>query len=205
MRELLKEHFEAHKGRTYFSNNDMPAAVLVPLLEVEGELHILFEVRGKDMRRQPGEISFPGGRYEVEDASPWLAALREAKEELGIPEEDIEYMGTLDYYAAPTGVRIYPFIGFLHNHHFQPHTLEVDELFTVPLKALLTIEPRVATMQVATSPLSEFPYDLLPNYEPRWKFRKTYEVYFYPYKDKVIWGLTGTVLKNFLDIYRKIM
>ena len=61
-------------------------AVLVPLVEREGKLHILYEVRSQDMRRQPGEVCFPGGRIEG-DETPEACAIRETEEELGIPAE----------------------------------------------------------------------------------------------------------------------
>lgn len=63
-------------------------AVLVPLVEREGKLHILYEVRSQDMRRQPGEVCFPGGRIEG-DETPEACAIRETEEELGIPTASI--------------------------------------------------------------------------------------------------------------------
>ncbi len=205
MINILKERLQVVNTRKDFEPEDMPAAVMVPLLEKEGKYHVLFQVRGKELRRQPGQISFPGGKYESSDISPWEAAKRETMEELGLASADIEYIGDLDYYPSPIGVKIYPFVGKLHSQDFRLNSAEVDEVFCVALEDLLAMEPRMAVMQVGTSPVGEFPFDLLPNYNPTWKYRKSYEVYFYPYKKWVIWGLTGTVLKNFLDIYRKIM
>ena len=57
-------------------------AVLIPLVQVDGEWHVLFEVRSLTMRKQPGDISFPGGRIDPTDASPMEAAIRETHEEL---------------------------------------------------------------------------------------------------------------------------
>lgn len=205
MIEEARKALLAHNARTTFENRDMPAAVLLPLVEYEGRTQVLFEVRGHTLRRQPGEISFPGGRYEEDDPSPWEAAKRETCEELGITANQVEYLGTLDYYAAPIGVKVYPFVGKLHTLNFSLSETEVDDVFFVPLQDLLDMEPRTAVMQVATSPLENFPFEMLPNYEKGWKFRKNYEVYFYPYENRVIWGLTASILKNFLDIYRKIM
>ena len=65
------------------------SAVLIPLIQVDGEWHILFEVRSLTMRKQPGDISFPGGRIDKTDPTPLAAALRETYEELGInPKTD---------------------------------------------------------------------------------------------------------------------
>src|SRR5699024_7104932 len=62
------------------------AAVLLPLVEVDGETHILFEVRSNKMRRQPGDICFPGGRVEEFDETKLATAIRETSEELGVPK-----------------------------------------------------------------------------------------------------------------------
>ena len=66
------------------------AAVAVPLLEIDGEDHVLFTVRSQTLRRQPGEISFPGGHCESTDKTGAAAAIRECSEELGIDTEQIE-------------------------------------------------------------------------------------------------------------------
>lgn len=93
---------EKHLGR--FS-------VLVPLVERDdGTLEVLFEKRARTMRRQAGEICFPGGRAEEGDASPWETARRETSEELGLAAKRIRQVGTLDTVVTPFAC-IYPFVG----------------------------------------------------------------------------------------------
>lgn len=82
-------------------------AVLVPLVEREGKLHILYEVRSQDMRRQPGEVCFPGGRIEG-DETPEACAIRETEEELGIPTASITVLGRLDFVAHRANFIMYP-------------------------------------------------------------------------------------------------
>jgi 8-oxo-dGTP pyrophosphatase MutT (NUDIX family) len=90
------------------------AAVLVPLFEdAAGALHGVFTRRRDDLRRHPGEISFPGGRRDAHEALV-DTALREAHEEVGLPPGDVEVLGALP--PTPTFVTnyaIYPFVGLI--------------------------------------------------------------------------------------------
>ena len=162
------------------------AAVAVPLIEIDGEDHLVFTVRSNKLRRQPGEISFPGGHCEPNDKSGAHAAMRECSEELGIDLDKIELLGNLDCLVSAIGVKLYAVAVRLHTSDLKPNPDEVGEVFTVPLQYLLNMEPTV-----------------LEGYNIDWKIRQNYSVYFYPYEQYTIWGLTGRVLKNFLDIYRE--
>jgi len=179
------------------------AAVAVPLLEIDGEDHILFTVRSQTLRRQPGEISFPGGHCENTDKTGATAAIRECSEELGIDTEQIELLGSLDCLVSVIGVKLHAVAVRLHTDEFRPNIDEVGEIFTVPLSYLLNMEPTVGHLDIGTKPLRDFPFHLLEGYQIDWKIRQNYSVYFYPYKQYTIWGLTGRVLKNFLDLYRQ--
>ena len=179
------------------------AAVAVPLLAIDGEDHVLFTVRSQILRRQPGEISFPGGHCESTDKTGADAAIRECSEELGIDTSQIELVGPLDCLVSAIGVKLHAVVVRLHNDEFTPNPDEVGEIFTVPLSYLLTMEPTVGHLDIGTKPLRDFPFHLLEGYQIDWKIRQNYSVYFYPYKQYTIWGLTGRVLKNFLDLYRQ--
>jgi 8-oxo-dGTP pyrophosphatase MutT (NUDIX family) len=89
--------------------------VLVPLyLDDAGRLHAVFTKRREDLRRHPGEISFPGGRREDADADLTVTAVREAEEEIGLPRDAVELLGALQ--PTPTFVTnysIYPFVGLI--------------------------------------------------------------------------------------------
>jgi 8-oxo-dGTP pyrophosphatase MutT (NUDIX family) len=90
------------------------AAVLVPLYLADGELHAVFTRRREDLRRHPGEISFPGGRYDEGEASLEATALREAHEEIGLPPEAVEIVGALrPTPTMVTGYAVYPFVGLI--------------------------------------------------------------------------------------------
>ena len=74
-------------------------AVLTPLVDVNGELHLLYEVRADHMRRQPGEVCFPGGKLETCESAE-QCAVRETAEELSIPPSDIQIIGTIKGYLS---------------------------------------------------------------------------------------------------------
>jgi 8-oxo-dGTP pyrophosphatase MutT (NUDIX family) len=90
------------------------AAVLVPLYIDGGELHAVFTKRREDLRRHPGEISFPGGRYDEGEPDLQSTALREAEEEIGLPSSAVEIVGALQPTPTiATGYAIYPFVGLI--------------------------------------------------------------------------------------------
>src|SRR6516162_91821 len=90
------------------------AAVLVPLYLQGGELHVVFTKRREDLRRHPGEISFPGGRYDEGEIDLRATALREAEEEIGLPRDAVEIVGALQPTPTiATGFAVYPFVGVI--------------------------------------------------------------------------------------------
>lgn len=183
----------------------LPSAVILPLVEENGGLSVLFEVRSETLNRQPGEICFPGGRMEPSE-TPLEAAVRETAEELTLPRQCIRVLGPLPIIASPIGVMLYPYVGLLSpNCNICPSKQEVAECFTVPLAALLQMEPIIGKMELGTRPGGDIPAGVLPeDYPSDWKSRHFYPVWFYRYEHRVIWGLTGRVLATFLDVCRSV-
>jgi 8-oxo-dGTP pyrophosphatase MutT (NUDIX family) len=90
------------------------SAVLVPLFLSGGAVHVVFTERRHDLKRHPGEISFPGGRRDPDDATLMDTALREACEEIGLPREAVNLMGALlPVGTFVTNYAIYPFVGVI--------------------------------------------------------------------------------------------
>jgi 8-oxo-dGTP pyrophosphatase MutT (NUDIX family) len=112
--------------------------VLVPLYVHEGEIHAVFTRRRDDMRRHPGEVSFPGGRRDEADADLRHTALREAHEEIGLPPEAVDVLGALE--PTPTmvtGYAIYPFVGLIEpGHVWAPSATEVAQVLELSLPAV---------------------------------------------------------------------
>ena len=178
-------------------------AVMIPLVQVDGEWHVLFEVRAMTMRSQPGDISFPGGRIDRTDASPKDAAIRETHEELGIDPENIHVLSQLGAYIASPAFVVYPFVAQIDNH--QTHTLsehEVEEIFTIPVQWLLDHQPYMHKVPVQPMPPTDFPYDKIANgSQYQWRSR-IIEEWFYEYDRYTIWGLTARILKHFIESIR---
>jgi 8-oxo-dGTP pyrophosphatase MutT (NUDIX family) len=114
------------------------AGVLVALYCSDGDLHVVFTKRRDDMRRHPGEISFPGGRIDKGDADLSATALREAHEEIGLPPEAVELLGALQPTPTiATGYAVYPFVGMIDaGLRWEMSEREVQEVIELPLKAL---------------------------------------------------------------------
>jgi 8-oxo-dGTP pyrophosphatase MutT (NUDIX family) len=90
------------------------AAVLVALYQLDGEIHVVFTRRREDLRRHPGEVSFPGGRREPDDADLVATALRETHEEIGLAPDAVRIAGALrPTPTIATGYAIYPFVGVI--------------------------------------------------------------------------------------------
>jgi 8-oxo-dGTP pyrophosphatase MutT (NUDIX family) len=117
------------------------AAVLVPLfLDAGGRVHVVFTERRADLRRHPGEISFPGGRRDEADGDLWTTALRESHEEIGLPPGAVELLGALQ--PTPTFVTnyaIYPFVGLIEpGFAWVLQESEVAQVLELPLAAVRT-------------------------------------------------------------------
>ena len=117
-------------------------AVLIPLVQVDDEWHVLFEVRSLTMRKQPGDISFPGGRIDPTDDSPMEAAIRETHEELGVDPTMHQVLGQMSAYIASPSFVVYPFVATIDHHEIDPSNKEeVEAIFTIPVNWLLNTSP----------------------------------------------------------------
>jgi len=176
---------------------EQTAAVLIPLVQIDQEWHVVFEVRAHTMRQQPGEISFPGGRLEKGE-TPVEAAIRETCEELEISADKVEVVGKLRPLATPHRQLIYPFVGILSEVPSVEGTDEVDHLFTVPISTLLMIDPFHGEMEWTMSPDQNIPLDRLANAKAYKKRVIKMKEPFYEHEDYIIWGLTGKFLTQFI-------
>lgn len=154
----------------------VPAAVLVPVI-ARREPTILLTRRADTLRRHAGQVAFPGGRIDPEDVDPVAAALREAWEEVALPQREVEVIGTADPYQTRTGYHITPVVGLVPpDLPLVPHEAEVAALFEVPLDYLL--DP--ANHQIREA-------------EFRGRMRRYYAI---PWDSHEIWGATAGMIVN---------
>ncbi len=165
--------------RPLFGKNMKQAAVLIPMVERNNQLNIVFTQRALHLKHHPGQISFPGGRIEMADSSPQAAALRETAEEIGIDAERINIIGRLNQYHTTSNYMVQPFVGFVDaDYSITIDENEVSDVFEVPIKHFLQRENR-HQLRVQKS-------------------RRHYNVHFMPWHDKMIWGVTAVMLNDLI-------
>jgi 8-oxo-dGTP pyrophosphatase MutT (NUDIX family) len=155
--------------------------VLVPIVD-RGEACLVFAQRTEHVGHHAGQISFPGGRIDPDDADELQAALREAEEEVGLAPARVEALGALDDTETfATQFVITPWVGVVRGPVvWQPDGHEIAKVIEIPVGALLARGCfRVESWQ---------------------RNSLARDVYFYDYRDVTIWGATARILKQYLDL-----
>lgn len=156
-----------------------PAAVLVPVLQAETGLGLLFTVRGEMLSNHAGQIAFPGGGLDPGE-SVREAALRETWEEIGVRVTPDSIVGELPDHPSPAGFVVTPVVAVVPwPQPLRPNPDEVAEIFSAPLEELGTIVPR---------------------WEERVLQGLHRRIHFYAWGERLIWGFTGNVVKDLLDV-----
>ena len=198
VKNILKDRKLSTVGKHRFFS------VLIPLIEINGELNILYEVRSSNIRRQPGEVCFPGGAVE-KDENPEETALRETFEEIGVESDKIEVISQGDSLISQNNFTVFSFFGILSEDVLGKLKLnrdEVAEVFTVPVRWFMNHEPELHTVDVRQFSRDDFPYEKA-NITPDYKWmRSSSEIPIYNYDNKAIWGMTGRMTRNFIQILK---
>jgi 8-oxo-dGTP pyrophosphatase MutT (NUDIX family) len=186
--ESLISHFTTNQQPAYtlfnpdrltrseaYGSAQSPAAVLIPIIEIENKLHVLFTMRSENLNKHAGQISFPGGRVEESDADAIAAALRESFEEIGLRSDDVNVLGTLNQYITSTGFTVTPVIALIQGTFIPQCNLnEVSATLTAPLHFLMN--PNHYELQTG---------------EAQNQQRSFYSI---SYENHLIWGATAAML-----------
>lgn len=153
-----------------------PAAVLIAITD-RPEPGVILTQRASHLRKHAGQVAFPGGRIDEQDTDAIAAALREAEEEITLPPDEVEIIGTSDSYRTFTGFDIMPVLGVIPpDLPFRPHEAEVETLFEVPLDFLLSPANRARKEVLFSGALHQY-------YEILWEEHR-------------IWGVTAAIIAN---------
>ncbi len=174
MKEQIEEILRHRKKRRISGENLKASAVLIPLFHNQGQYHVLFTERSDEVVFHKGQVCFPGGTQESSDVSLLQTALREAEEEIGLDDKDIEILGELDDITTlVTNYVISPFVAFIpYPHSLKTNGKEVKGTFSVPLSFLMD--------------------------EANFK----QDSYAYEYEGHIIWGATARILRQFVGLLK---
>ena len=175
--DILITKAKAHTPRVLSGNSLAEAGVLVAITD-EPEPHVILTQRSSDMPTHKGEVAFPGGKREEQDADIVATAIREAHEEINLDPKQVEVIGTLDQVVSRYGFLVTPVLAIIpQDAHINADSREIDSVFKVPLSFFTTGEPD----QI----------DVFGRFKgPRWYF-----------EDYTIWGLTAVMLGEMFNLF----
>jgi 8-oxo-dGTP pyrophosphatase MutT (NUDIX family) len=183
-KEKIRSILQQHQRRSITDPLCRRSAVLMPILVVDGIPSLLFTKRTETVDHHKGQISFPGGAEDEGDASPEATALREAREEIGMPEASVDVLGILNDLQTPSGFIITPVVGWIQNNvELRVNECEVTEFFTVPMEFFTDISRRTSRMFERNG--------------------MSIEVFYFDVWREPVWGATANCVKQLMDLLDK--
>ena len=176
----LRQGLADHQPRIN-SHIQKRASVLIPLLECEGELFVMLTQRSEKLNSHAGQVSFPGGKQDAQDANSLETALRETHEEIGLLPEKVEIIGTLDQILSLHYYLVTPFVGLIPDDFIPvPNEEEIEAVFKAPLSFFMKSDQHWT---------EEFKTPIA-----------TVLAHHFDYEGYDIWGLTSKLILRLLEI-----
>jgi 8-oxo-dGTP pyrophosphatase MutT (NUDIX family) len=176
-------------------------AVLCPFVTIHDDLSLLFEVRASSLRRQGGEVCFPGGKMEPGE-TPEICALRETEEELGIPRKHMHVLGRSDFLCQMGKFMLHPVPAAVNPEGLsllQANPAEVETTFLVPLDFFRKNPPEMYTYTIRPDHTDDFPYTSVGiSSEYQWEEGKL-SIPVWHWENRTIWGMTARIVYNLLE------
>ena len=163
------------------ADQEREAAVIAPVVDRPGDPSVLFTKRADHLPDHPGQMSFPGGGREPEDADLRDTALREADEEIGLQRREVDFVGRLDDIRTITDYSVRPFVATIPDRRYEPSDAEVAEIAVLSLAALCDLD----------------------NYESERRDHPYYgdiRLHFFYVDGFTVWGATARMLVQFLEL-----
>lgn len=173
----IKNILEQRTLRILDTTDLRPSAVLLLLMEINGELHVLVTRRSQLVGTHKGDMSLPGGGVEEQDKTLMETALRETWEETGIPQDQVEILGQFDDYRSIFGHHVTVIVGYIAENPEYTFNEEIDDYEEVPLQV--------------------FVKEAWDRKEIREYQEMTFDMYYYEFPAGTIWGLTARILTDF--------
>lgn len=156
------------------------AGVLVAITDSD-DPEVILTLRAATLSTHSGEVSFPGGKRDPEDADLLATALREAHEEVGLHSRDVDIIGSLGQVVSKHHLQVMPWVGVVAAHQpLKANPGEIDRILRVPLSFLLAPENRR---------MDKLEFAGQTRYVPAWHW-----------DGEAIWGLTAYVLAELLNV-----
>ena len=160
---------------------DLPKAAVLLAVTAEEEPQLIYTLRSNKVSSHKGEVAFPGGREEQDDATLADTALREAEEEIGLDRNLVEVLGSLDTTVSRYGISVTPYVGIIPpNPNLDESSSEIESFFRVPISYLAN--------------------DIRHRNDKVTEGGETFYMPAYKYNEYIIWGLTAMITVNFLRL-----
>jgi 8-oxo-dGTP pyrophosphatase MutT (NUDIX family) len=202
--QCLAEAQEVQPEETYLSaflsDAPRPAAVLIPLLRATTDdddkesWHVLLTRRADTLAEHRGQVAFPGGRADPNDPSPEVTALREAHEEIGLNPDQVRILGRLNSLWTISNYSVTPVVGVIPwPFSIRLEEIEVSRVFTIPLDWLADSSHYEVRLRTIPPPYSQILHT------------ESYPViYFHPYNNEVLWGVSAEITQSMIKVLYKI-